>query len=194
MKAIAKLYFYFGQMSASKSAQLLMTAHNYESTGKRVMVFTPAIDDRYGNSIVKSRVGISRDAIPIHNDTDIYTLVAKNKPDCVLIDEIQFVSAKHINELAEIVDWLNIPVICYGLLKDFRNQLFKGSQVLLCLADEIKEIKTVCAYCKKKATHILKFKNGQPVYSGNQIELGFDDVYKSVCRKHYKRPPLEEMN
>ncbi|MGG1659570.1 thymidine kinase [Brevibacillus sp. NRS-1366] len=189
---MSKLYFKYGQMSASKTAQLLMTAHNYESTGKSVMVFTPALDTRFGVNIVKSRIGIKRDAIPIHNDTDIYTLVAKSKPDCVLVDEVQFVSAKHINELAEVVDWLNIPVICYGLLKDFRNQLFHGSQVLLCVADKVEEIKTVCYYCNRKATHILKFKSGIPVYSGEQIELGLEDVYKSTCRKHYHRPPLKE--
>ncbi|RNB59363.1 thymidine kinase [Brevibacillus gelatini] len=185
----AKLYFKYGQMNASKSILLLTTAHNYEKSGKKVMVFTPEIDIRFGKGKVTSRVGVSRDAIPIQPKTDVYSLIEENMPDCVLVDEIQFVDPIHIQQLAEVVDRLNIPVICYGLLKDFRNQLFKGSQAILCMADKIEEIKTVCSYCNRKATHILKFKDGIPVYTGKVIELGIEDVYKSVCRQHYKNPP-----
>lgn len=188
---IAKLIFKYGQMSASKSLQLLTSAHNYEESGKKVMIFTPALDDRFGVGRVTSRVGISREAIPIHSDTDIYSLVETEMPSCVLVDEAQFLESKHVNQLTEIVDWLNIPVICYGLLKDFRNQLFLGSHALICAADKFEEIKTVCAYCTQKATHILKFKSGKPVYTGKVIDIGLNDKYKSVCRKHYHKAPVD---
>jgi thymidine kinase len=188
---VAQLYFRYGAMNASKSIQLLTVAHNYEQSGKKVMVFTPAIDDRYGVGIVASRVGIARDAIPIHDDTDLFQLVLAEepKPHCVLVDEGQFLGPQHVNQLVKIVDELDIPVIVYGLLKDFKNQLFPGSQHLLCEADKIEEIKTVCVYCNKKATHILKFKDGKPVYSGETIEIGGNETYSSVCRRHYYHPP-----
>jgi thymidine kinase len=179
-------------MNASKSIQLLTVAHNYEQSGKKVLVFTPAIDDRYGVGKVASRVGISRDAIPVEEETDLYDIVEveEPRPDCVLVDEGQFLGKNHVTQLVKIVDKLEIPVIVYGLLKDFKNQLFPGSQHLLCEADKIEEIKTVCVYCNKKATHILKFKDGVPVYSGETIEIGGNDTYSSVCRQHYYNPPV----
>lgn len=188
---MAQLYFRYGAMNASKSIQLLTVAHNYEQSGKKVMVFTPAIDDRYGVGKVASRVGISRDAIPVDEETDIFHIVQAEvpRPDCVLVDEGQFLGQTHVAQLVNIVDKLEIPVIVYGLLKDFKNQLFPGSQYLLCEADKIEEIKTICVYCNKKATHILKFKDGVPVYSGETIEIGGNDTYSSVCRQHYYIPP-----
>lgn len=190
---MAQLYFRYGAMNASKSIQLLTVAHNYEQSGKRVMVFTPAIDDRYGVGRVASRVGISREAIAIHDDTDMYAMVKKQEypPHCVLVDEGQFLGVHHVRQLTHIADQLNIPVIVYGLLKDFKNQLFEGTRALLCEADKIEEIKTVCVYCNKKATHILKFKEGKPVYTGETIEIGGEETYSSVCRKHYYQPPEE---
>jgi thymidine kinase len=189
---VAQLYFRYGAMNASKSIQLLTVAHNYEQSGKKVLVFTPAIDDRYGVGKVASRVGISRDAIPVEEETDLYDIVEveEPRPDCVLVDEGQFLGKNHVTQLVKIVDKLEIPVIVYGLLKDFKNQLFPGSQHLLCEADKIEEIKTVCVYCNKKATHILKFKDGVPVYSGETIEIGGNDTYSSVCRQHYYNPPV----
>lgn len=188
---MAQLYFRYGAMNASKSIQLLTVAHNYEQSGKKVMVFTPAIDDRYGVGIVASRVGISREAFPITNETDIFQTVENEecRPHCVLVDEGQFLSRQHVKQLVNIVDFLDIPVIVYGLLKNFKNQLFEGSEGLLCEADKIEEIKTICVFCNKKATHILKFKNGFPVYSGETIEIGGNDTYSSVCRPHYYNPP-----
>lgn len=190
---MAQLYFRYGAMNASKSIQLLTVAHNYEQSGKKVLVFTPAIDDRYGVGKVASRVGISREAIPISEETDLYEIVAAEKPlpDCVLVDEGQFIGKQHVDQLVRIVDELEIPVIVYGLLKNFKNELFPGTAALLCEADKIEEIKTVCVYCNKKATHILKFKNGRPVYSGETIEIAGNDTYSSVCRTHYYHPPLQ---
>ncbi|MEJ8544194.1 thymidine kinase [Brevibacillus borstelensis] len=190
---MAQLYFRYGAMNASKSIQLLTVAHNYEQSGKKVLVFTPAIDDRYGVGKVASRVGISREAISIGDHTDIYAVVAGEElhPDCVLVDEGQFLHAAHVQQLVKIVDELDIPVIVYGLLKNFKNELFPGSAELLSEADKIEEIKTVCVYCNKKATHILKYKNGKPVYTGETIEIGGNETYSSVCRRHYYHPPKE---
>ncbi len=192
---MAQLYFRYGAMNASKSIQLLTVAHNYEQSGKKVIVLTPAIDDRYGVGKVASRVGISRDAIPIHFETDIFRIVEEqeSRPDCVLIDEGQFLGPHHVSQIANIVDLLQIPVIVYGLLKNFKNELFEGSQHLLCEADKIEEIKTVCVYCNKKATHILKFKDGEPVYTGQTIEIGGEETYSSVCRRHYYNPPVNSL-
>jgi thymidine kinase len=188
---VAQLYFRYGAMNASKSIQLLTVAHNYEQSGKRVIVLTPAIDDRFGVGKVASRVGISREAIPIFDYTDIYSYIhnQETQPDCVLVDEGQFLKAEHVAQLANIVDKLAIPVIVYGLLKNFKNELFEGSQKLVCEADKLEEIKTVCVFCNKKATHILKFKDAMPVYAGESIEIGGEETYNSVCRKHYYHPP-----
>lgn len=188
---MAQLYFRYGAMNASKSIQLLTVAHNYEQSGKKVIVFTPAIDDRFGVGKVASRVGVSRDAIPISDDTDLFDIVhkAQSKPDCVLVDEGQFLLRHHVKQLTRIVDDLGIPVIVYGLLKNFKNELFEGSEALLCEADKIEEIKTVCVYCNKKATHIVKFQDEVPVYSGETIQIGGEETYSSVCRHHYYHPP-----
>lgn len=190
---MAQLYFRYGAMNASKSIQLLTVAHNYEQSGKKVMVFAPAIDDRFGVGKVASRVGISREAVPIAEQSDLYEAVAAEAslPHCVLVDEGQFLSPQHVQQLVRIVDELDIPVIVYGLLKNFKNELFVGSAHLLCEADKIEEIKTVCVYCNKKATHILKYKNGKPVYTGETIEIGGNETYSSVCRRHYYHPPAE---
>lgn len=186
---MAQLFFRYGQMNASKSAQLLMTAHNYEEQGRRVLIFSPSIDERYGKRKVVSRIGISKPAIPINNDLNIISTVKNEMPDCVLVDEAQFLLEGNILDFVYIVDELNIPVICYGLLRDYRAKLFEGSEALLRFADKIEEIKTICTYCNKKATMILKFKAGKPVYEGDQIEIGGNELYKSVCRKHWFNPP-----
>jgi thymidine kinase len=190
---MAKLYFRYGQMNASKSIQLLTVAHNYEEQGKVVILFTPAIDSRYGEGKITSRVGISRDAYMVHEDTNLYELAEKKRPDCILVDEAQFLRGYHIRQFANIVDALNIPVIMYGLLKDYRNQLFEGSEAAILLSDQIEEIKTICAdkTCNRKATMILKIKDGKPVYSGQQIEIGGNELYHSVCRRHYFQPDLK---
>lgn len=191
---MAKLYYRFGQMNASKSIQLLTVAHNYEEQGKKVTLFTPAIDARFGHGRIASRVGISKEAIEVDEDTDLFELVKANPSDCVLVDEVQFLRARHVEQLARIVDELNIAVIMYGLLKDYRNQFFEGSQAAVLWADQIEEIKTICAEadCNRKATMILKIKDGRPVYTGEQIEVGGNDLYKSVCRRHYFHPSLDE--
>lgn len=182
---MAQLYFRYSTMNAGKSTEILKIAHNYEEQNKHALLFTPAIDDRFGRGKITSRMGFQRDAIIINKDTDMMSLAASAKPDCVLVDEGQFLTREQVIVLTRIVDRLNIPVIVYGLKNDYRNHLFSGSEALLLFADKVEEVKAVCWYCTKKATMLLKYKDGQPVGEGPQIEIGGNDKYVSVCRKCY---------
>ncbi|MCC5814264.1 MAG: thymidine kinase [Leptospira sp.] len=183
---MAQLYYRYSTMNAGKSTEILKIAHNYEEQNKKVVVLTPAIDDRYGKGRVTSRMGIARDALIMDEHPNLLTELAEAKPDCILVDEGQFLSREQVILLTDIVDNLNIPVIVYGLKNDFRNQLFPGSEALLLMADKIEEVKAICWYCHRKSTMILKSKDGVPVNDGPQIEIGGNDSYVSVCRKCYK--------
>ena len=182
---MAQLYFRYSTMNAGKSTEILKIAHNYEEQNKRVLLFTPSIDDRYGRGQITSRMGFQREARIIDSGTDMLALARGERPDCVLVDEGQFLTREQVVVLTRIVDDLNIPVIVYGLKNDYRNRLFTGSEALLLLADKIEEVKAVCWYCTKKATMLLKLKDGKPVGEGPQIEIGGNDKYISVCRKCY---------
>lgn len=193
---MAQLYFRYSTMNAGKSIEVLRVCHNYEEQGKRVLLFTSSHDDRYGKGVVASRIGVQKEAIIIGDETDIYNEVEKHNrnPDrlfCVLVDEAEFLKEHHIFQLSRIVDDLDIPVICYGLKNNFKNELFEGSEALLRLADKIEEIKTVCTVddCRRKATMVLRFQDGKPIYDGPEILIGGNDLYKSVCRKHYYNWP-----
>jgi len=182
---MAQLYFRYSTMNAGKSTEILKIAHNYEEQNKHALLFTPAIDDRYGEGKITSRMGFQRDAHICYSDTDIFKITEDANPDCVLVDEGQFLSREQVVTLTLIVDKLNIPVIVYGLKNDYRNHLFTGSEALLLFADKIEEIKAVCWHCHKKATMLIKYKDGHPVNEGPQIEIGGNDKYVSVCRKCY---------
>lgn len=182
---MAQLYFRYSTMNAGKSTEILKIAHNYEEQNKRALLFTPAIDDRYGRGKITSRMGLQREAHIIGPDTDMVRLAQEEDPDCVLVDEGQFLTREQVVDLTRIVDELNIPVIVYGLKNDYRNHLFSGSEALLLFADKIEEVKAVCWTCSKKATMLLKYKDGEPVGDGPQIEIGGNDKYMSVCRKCY---------
>ena len=192
---MAQLYFYYGAMQSSKSANLLMVAHNYRSQDKKVILMTPSIDDRSGVGVISSRTGMEERAIPLGPEESVYSALKSELIDsngnrknihCILVDEAQFLTAKQINSLSNIVDYFNIPVMCYGLKNDFQNNLFEGSETLLLYADKIIEIKTICAKeeCGKKAIMNLRLSDGSPVYEGEQIQIG-DEEYIPVCRKHY---------
>jgi len=185
---MAQLYYRYSTMNAGKSIELIKVAYNYEERGKRVLVFTPAIDDRSGVGIVSSRIGIQRDALPISDETNLLDVYmkenAKETVDCVLIDECQFLRKHHIQELVEIVDSCDVPVLAYGLKNDFRNELFEGSYYMLIYADKIEEIKTIC-WCGRKATMVARVVDGKFVKEGQQIVVGGLDMYISLCRKHY---------
>ena len=146
------------------------------------------IDDRYGVGVITSRIGVQREATAVGDDTNILELFMKENErqhiDCVLVDECQFLKKHHVQELVEIVDSCNTPVICYGLKNDFRNELFEGSYYMLVYADKIEEIKTIC-WCGRKATMVARVVDGKIVKSGDQIVVGGNDLYVSLCRKHY---------
>jgi thymidine kinase len=182
---LAKLYFRYGTMNSGKSIEVLRTAHNYEEQGKKVMLFTPFLDDRDGVGTVASRNGMKKEAIVINDTIDMIELASAEKPNCILIDEAQFLNKAQVAQLTEIVDELNIPVIAYGLRADFMGVLFEGSYHLLAIADKIEEIKTVCWYCDKKAIMNMRCKDGHPVFEGQQIQIGGNESYLPVCRKCY---------
>jgi thymidine kinase len=179
-------------MNSGKSFEIIKVAHNYEEQGKPVLIFSPSIDTRGGADQVGSRVGLSRKAIPVDMNTNLYESVqihqaeTKNKRIyCVLIDEAQFLSKSQVLELAQIVDDLGIPVMAFGLKNDFQNKLFEGSYNLLIQADKIEEIKTICWHCDRKATMVIRYRDGVPVNEGEQIQIGGNEDYKPVCRRCY---------
>ena len=186
---MAKLFFRYSSMGAGKSLDLLKTCYNYEERGKKVIVFTSIKDNRYGDNIVKSRTGLQKEAIGVNDLFDMYNHVDKlfDKPDCVLVDEIQFFKKHHILQLTDIVDRLNIPVIGYGLRSDFKLEPFDGSTYMLILADHVEELRTLCHCCDKKAILNIRFVDGKVVTHGKQIQIGGNETYISLCRKCYKK-------
>ena len=191
---MAQLFFKYGAMNSGKSIDILKVAHNYEEQGKPVVLMTSGVDDRSGRVIIASRIGLERKVKPIMDDTNIYDYVNKmdRKIYCVLIDEAQFLKKEHVLQLIKIVDELNIPVMAFGLKNDFRNELFEGSKYLLIYADKIEEMKTICWFCPHKATMNLRIHNGKPVYEGEQVQIGGNESYYPVCRKHYFHPQLKQ--
>ena len=194
MNTVAQLFFKYGAMNSGKSIDILKVAHNYEEQGKPVELLTSGVDTRSGRGMIASRIGLKRRVTPIMNDTDLVELVkeklTKQKIYCVLIDEAQFLTKQHVLQLTKIVDELNIPVMTFGLKNDFRNELFEGSKYLLIYADKIEEMKTICWFCPHKATMNLRIHNGQQVYEGDQVQIGGNESYYPVCRKHYFHPEL----
>lgn len=179
-------------MNSGKTIEILKVAHNYEEQGKPVVIMTSALDTRDGFGKVSSRIGMKREAVAIDDEMDVYGFIRdmSPKPYCVLIDEAQFLRRHHVYDLARVVDELGVPVMAFGLKNDFRNELFEGSKHLLLLADKIDEIKTICQYCSKKATMVLRTQDGKPTYEGEQIQIGGNETYIPVCRKHYFNPEI----
>lgn len=187
---MAQLYFYYSAMNAGKSTSLLQSAYNYKERGMRAIIFTAAVDDRYEVGKVTSRIGLQADAQLYRSEDNLYqaiSLLHNEKPlDCVFIDEAQFLTKTQVSELIEVVDELDIPVLAYGLRTDFLGETFEGSHYLLAWADKLFELKTVC-YCGRKANFVVRLdENGNAVTSGNQVEIGGNDRYESMCRKHFK--------
>lgn len=188
---MAQLFFKYGAMNSGKSIEVLKVAYNYEEQGKPVAMFTSAVDNRDGVGHITSRIGLQRPAGLVYEDTNIFEEVKKLgfKPACVLVDEAQFLTKDHVLQLAHIVDDLGVPAMAFGLKNDFRNELFEGSKYLVLYADKIEEMKTICWFCHKKATMNMRMHDGKPVYTGEQIQIGGNETYYPVCRKHYYNPP-----
>jgi len=188
---MAQLYFRYSTMNAGKSIEVLKIANNYEEQGKRVLLFTHKIDDRYGVGKIRSRIGPEREAIALDDKQNAYELVVSKLPrDCILVDEGQFLSRDHVLQFCRVTDELDIPVIVYGLRTDFQAELFPGSEALFCYADKIEEVKTVCWFCKKKALFNMRVMNGRPVREGEQVMIGGNESYVPVCRRHFNADKL----
>ncbi len=186
---MAKLYFQYAAMNAGKSTTLLQASFNYRERGMETALFTAAIDTRRAQGSIASRIGLSADAFTFDEHTDLFhdikTLLREKKIDCVLVDEAQFLSAQQVRDLARVVDDLNLPVMCFGLRTDFRGALFPGSAQLLAIADDIRELKTIC-HCGRKATMNLRIdEKGDAISEGDQIEVGGNERYIALCRKHF---------
>ena len=186
---MAKLYFKYSTMNAGKSIDLIRTNHNYIENNKKTICFTSGKDDRYGRGKITSRIGLSVDAISIYNEINIFDIVNQVKDiACVFVDEAQFLNKEHIIQLTDIVDILNIPVMCYGIRSDFKLETFEGSKYLMALADNVEEIKTLCFDCKeKKAIINSKIIDNILISTGDQVQIGGNETYKPLCRKCYKK-------
>lgn len=196
---MAKLYFRYGAMGSSKSANILMVRYNYEERGQYAVLLKPRTDNRDGKHEIQSRIGLSAPAEYVDeflkeiseswdDETSEYTYHGK-KVDAILVDETQFISPEEVDRLSDIVDFYNIPVLCYGLRTDFLNHLFPGSRRLMEIADVIEEVPTVC-WCGKRAQCNTRYANGKIVREGAQIMLGSNESYVALCRKHYKEGRL----
>ncbi|MEX1993934.1 MAG: thymidine kinase [Steroidobacteraceae bacterium] len=185
---MAKLYFYYSTMNAGKSTSLLQSSHNYRERGMRTLVYTAQFDQR-GGGRVHSRIGLSSEARHFAAGSDLYEEIAgehaRQALSCVLLDEAQFLQPQQVEQLAAVVDRLSIPVLCYGLRTDFRGELFPGSARLLALADDLAELKTIC-HCGRKATMVVRVgADGAVEREGEQVEIGGNERYLSLCRRHY---------
>ncbi|MBQ6489968.1 MAG: thymidine kinase [Solobacterium sp.] len=180
---MAKLYFYYGAMGSSKTANALMAEYNYTERGQKALLAKTSIDTRDGVNIIRSRIGLQKECILLDAICEMSDEELKAY-DAIIVDEIQFAKREQIDFLAHIVDDLNVPVLCYGLRSDFQLNLFEGSERLLAIADELKEVKTVC-WCGKKATCNARYNKHGIVRSGAQVMLGANDDYIALCRKHF---------
>lgn len=192
---MAKLYFYYSSMNAGKSTVLLQSSYNYQERGMGTLLFTAALDDRYGKGKISSRIGLQAEALIYGKEDDLLQMtkdeIKQREINCVFVDESQFLSKAQVYQISEIVDELNIPVLAYGLRTDFQGNLFEGSQQLLAWADVLNELKTIC-HCGSKATMVMRVdENGTPIQEGSQVEIGGNDRYVPVCRKHFKLEVLE---
>ena len=186
---MAKLYFRYGVMGSSKSANALMVRYNYEERGQRALMVKPAIDQREGERVVNSRIGLNYACIWFE-DLEKMSAGDIQAYQCIIVDEAQFLAHAQVDYLTEIVDGMNVPVICYGLRADFSGRLFPGSEALLACADIIEEVKTIC-WCGKKAICNARFdEDGVVLKEGEQVVLGANSCYIGLCRKHWKAGDL----
>ena len=187
---MAKLYFYYSAMNAGKTTTLLQSSYNYRERGMDTLLYIPKIDTRYGQGKISSRIGLASEAIPFERDFDFYREIKNQKEilpklTCVLVDEAQFLSKAQVLQLCRVVDELRLPVLTYGLRTDFQGETFEGSHALLALAEELSEIKTIC-HCGRKATMNARIdENGNRIKEGEQVDIGGNEKYIALCRRHF---------
>ena len=191
---MAKLYFRYGAMGSSKTANALMVAYNYHEKGQRALLVKPSVDTRDGADVMASRIGLSHPCISVERLMAMTSDEVKSY-DCIIVDEAQFCTKEQVERLTDIVDFDGVPVIAYGLRTDFQRNFFPGSMWLMAWADVIEEVKTIC-WCGNAANSVARFdENGKIITEGSQVVLGGNDSYTSVCRKHHKlgqiHPPVE---
>lgn len=188
---MAKLHFFYSTMNAGKSTSLLQSNHNYLESNLDTIIFLPDETNKSSKGQIVSRIGLKAKAVIADKDFNFIVYIKKNKTSklsCILIDEAQFLSKIQIRQLGEVADKLNIPVMCYGIRTDFRGELFEGSSELLALADNLIELKTICYDCGRKATMVVRVdKDGEVVTEGSKIQIGGNDQYTPVCRKHFRK-------
>lgn len=185
---MAQLYFYYSAMNAGKSTSLLQSEYNYRERGMTTRLLTAQIDQRFGAGRISSRIGLEKAADTFVESTDLKAWYASfdGHTDCILVDEAQFLTPEQVNQLSDLVDEADVPVLCFGIRTDFLGNLFPGSARLLALADKLNELKTVC-HCGRKAIMVARLdEQGHAISEGDQVEIGGNDRYVSMCRKHYK--------
>ncbi|MEO1950730.1 thymidine kinase [Thioclava sp.] len=188
---MAKLYFHYSTMNAGKSTILLQASHNYIERGMETFLVTARLDNRAGDGRIASRIGIGAEAACFTEGTDMFALIEKRLADgpcaCIFVDEAQFLTETQVWQIARAVDDLRVPVMCYGLRVDFQGKLFPGSAALLALADEMREVRTIC-HCGKKATMVVRMgPDGQALRDGDQVQIGGNETYVSLCRRHWRK-------
>ncbi len=197
MKKLGKLYFRYGTMGSAKTALLLTTAYNFEERGMSYLCLKPSIDTREKKNVIRSRIGIERECQWIYRDTDLFAMISglvasDTNPDWILVDEAQFLLAEQVDQLALIVDKFGINVICYGLRTDFRTNLFEGSRRLFEIADTIDEVKSTCNCGRKTIVNARIDSRGEIITEGDQVEIGGNDRYVSVCRNCWRNKKIEQ--
>ncbi len=185
---MAKLYFHYSTMNAGKSTLLLQASYNYRERGMATLLLTAALDDRAGSGRIASRIGIAEPALGFTPEADLFALIEAEGRDaaCIFVDEAQFLTEDQVWQLARVADDLGQPVMCYGLRVDFRGRLFPGSAALLALADDLREVRTIC-HCGRKATMVVRQdEGGRVLHQGAQVQIGGNETYVSLCRCHWR--------
>ena len=186
---MAKVHFFYSTMNAGKSTALLQSNHNYKENNLNTLLFIPVEIGNVSGGKIISRIGLEASAISFNKEYKFYKNIKnlKKNASCIFVDEAQFLTKKQVHGLGKIADELNIPVMTYGIRTDFQGELFEGSQELLALADNLKELKTICSECDKKATMVVRLdSNGKILLEGEKILIGGNEIYKTLCRKHFR--------
>ena len=191
---MAKLYFKYGTMGSSKTAQALITKFNYEERGMKTVLIKPSVDTRDGKNVCKSRIGLSAEALTVNKSVNLFKLIKDMKVDVVIVDECQFLTEDQVDQLADVVMEMDIPVLCFGLRADFQTHLFPGSKRLFEIADSITEIKYICECGNKAVVNARLDENGRVVTEGSQVLIGGNDRYVAMCRKCWLKKIKERQN